>query len=267
MDIITKITKTKREYSITLNDEWVIRLDKKVVDRLSVGDSVDQYSLIKESYDKLYDLALNLSLNYLSYAMRCEAKIISYLNKKHFHGIIINDVLNRLKELKYVNDSDYIENFVRSKSASLIGRNKMKNDLIKKGIDIDLVNVSVDKFFTLKEEKDNLGQFITRQDRKNKDLFYREKKDKILNSAIRKGYDYALVNSLIDDFISEEEDINENIKLKEKIKRRFYKYLDKGEDINEVKYKVYPFFYKKGYSEEILNSVYNEILNSLDDLD
>ena len=264
MDVITKITKTKREYNVTINDEKVLRLDRKIISKLKVEDEVDIDELIKESYDDLYDTALNMALNYLSYAMRCEQEIVDYLDKKHFPDIVINDVLNRLLELKYVNDEDYIENFTRSKSASLIGRNKIKNDLIKKGIDVSLVIKTVERCFGIEEETENLSEFISKQDRKNSELFYREKRDKIINSAVRKGYDYKLINSVIDDIISEDENISENTKLKEKIKKRFYKYLNQGEEIEKVKYKVFPFFYAKGYSEEILNSVYYEILEEME---
>ncbi|WP_290772016.1 RecX family transcriptional regulator [Anaerofustis sp.] len=263
MDIITKITKSKREYSVTLNDEIVLRLDKKVLDKLSLFEEVDREELVKESYDYLYDKGLNLALNYLSYAARCENEVVEYLSKKHFPDIVVNDILNRLLELKDVNDEDYIESYVSSKSCALIGRNKMKNDLIKKGIDIEKISKVLERCFSEEEERDNLIKFIKKNNLKHKDLFYREKKEKTANAAVRKGYDYRLINSLIDDYLTEEENLIENEKVRENIRKKFFKYLDKGEDLIETKYKVYSFFMRKGYNEEVLNSVYEEILNDM----
>ncbi len=265
MDVVTNISKTKREYNVTFNDEITLRLDKKVIDKLTIMDEVDMEELIRESYDYLYESGLNLSLNYLSYAIRCEMEIITYLEKKHFPQIVINDILNRLLELRYVNDYDYSQSFIRTKVASLNGRNKIKNDLLKKGIKPDIVYSSLNEHFSEEEERENLIEFITKQNNKHRNLFLREKKDKIINAAIRKGYDYKLINSLIDEYISEDDSLNENEKIKEKIRKRFYRYLNKGEDLKSVKYKVYSFFYNKGYSEEILNNVYEEIESQIEE--
>ena len=76
MDVVTNISKTKREYNVTLNDEIILRLDKKVIDKLAVMDEVEMEELVKESYDYLYESGLNLSLNYLSYAMKWRLLLI-----------------------------------------------------------------------------------------------------------------------------------------------------------------------------------------------
>ena len=41
MDVVTNISKTKREYNVTFNDEITLRLDKKVIDKLTIMDEVD----------------------------------------------------------------------------------------------------------------------------------------------------------------------------------------------------------------------------------
>lgn len=265
MDFITDISKTKREYNVTINDEKTIRLDRKVINGLSLMDEVDIDKLIQESYDSLYESALNMSLNYLSYAIRCEAEIVKYLEKKHFPDIVINDVLNRLLELRYVSDEEYARSYIHSKAFSLNGSNRIKSELIRKGIDEKIVLDILEEEYPISEERDNLITFLKKQNEKYKNIFLREKKDKIINASMRKGYDYKLINSLIDEYVNESENLEQNEKLRQKIRKRFYRYLDKGEDIKIVKRKVYSFFFQKGYSEEILNDVYIEILDEMNE--
>lgn len=264
MDIITKVFKGKKESTLTINDDYTFKINPKKIEQYKTEEEINVKEVIKENYDYLYDAGFNMAINYLTYAQRCENDIKEYLNRKKFHYIIVNDIVNRLLELKYINDEEYIKNYILSKSSMLIGRNKLKYDLINKKINPDLVVKTLLLNFSKEEEIENLKQFILKQNNKYKNTFAKEKKTKIINSAIRKGYNYTLINNIIDEIIDfEDNNNNDNEILKEKIKKRFYKYINKNNDLNKAKYNVFSFYYKKGASEEILNEVYEEVKNEL----
>lgn len=132
--------------------------------------------LNEKEYEKLiFDLILSKTYFLLSrkdYTLKeLEMKLFfRYKNKE-----IIQKVLENLKEKSYINEFDYIINYVRSKK---YGRKRLEYELMKKGIKKELINEAYKEIEI--DEKEEIKKFLPKI--KDKD------KNKQINFLMRKGF-------------------------------------------------------------------------------
>ena len=61
----------------------------------------------KLSLDKVYEIALGKSFKYLSFRARSEKEVRDYLSKKEIPEIIINQTIQKLQDMKYLDDDEF----------------------------------------------------------------------------------------------------------------------------------------------------------------
>lgn len=71
-----------------------------------------------------YNEAFNQSVRYLSYKSRSEREIIDYLKEKDYDDEIIIKVIQRLKEIQYIDDDQFTIHYVNS---AIINKKKVEN--------------------------------------------------------------------------------------------------------------------------------------------
>ena len=162
---ITDIKRNRKDALITLNDDFSILIALKSLKKINIGDDVNLTDIVSDGREYLYDKAINLSYNYLSYAMRTKKEMENYLYDKHFHSSIVREVVKKLEEYKFIDDISYIKNFSRNKMEMLDGKNKIRTSLMKKGVDKDTIDEVSEDIFTYEKERDLTFKFIY----KNKD--------------------------------------------------------------------------------------------------
>lgn len=256
---ITDIKRNKKDALITLNDDFSILVALKSLKKLDIDDDVNLIDIVNDGREYLYDKAINLSYNYLSYAMRTKREMENYLYDKHFHSSIVREVIGKLEEYKFIDDKSYIKNFSRNKIDMLDGKNKIKTSLIKKGIDKNMIDEVFEDIFTYERERDLTFKFIYKNKDKYKNCFYKEKVDKMLAFGIRKGYSSSFLISAINEIVKD--NTGDEDKLKVKIEKKARQILRKEEDLKKARYKLFSYFYAKGADGEIINSVWNEVLD------
>lgn len=129
------------------------------------------------------------ALNYLSYRMRTEYEMRQYLKKKKYEEQFIDECILRLKEDNYINDSEFAEEYVEYGSRSLKSRKQIIYELIKKGVDKNIIE---QKLLNYDEEK-IISQLIDKK-YKNKSV----DSNKFILYMQRKGFNYGVVKKLID---------------------------------------------------------------------
>ena len=94
-------------------------------------------------------------VNYISYSPRTESQVKQYI-RKYFKKIgifelnidsesLIDEIVNKLKEYKYINDRDYAEMFVKSRLKNKPrSRYFLLSELLSKGIDKQMANEVLD---------------------------------------------------------------------------------------------------------------------------
>ena len=151
----------------------------------------------RETLAKGMDYALRL----LSFRMRTESELRDRLGKKGYDQVI-EQVVDRLKEMNYVNDAQYVEYFMRSK-AKPTGRQRLKYELLQKGVPRVLVESSLTVNYSPEQELAGARQLALRlwdqaQRRKikadsEKNTTSREHFKKIYSKLVTRGFSASII--------------------------------------------------------------------------
>ena len=100
----------------------------------------------------VYEKGLNYALYLLSLQMRTVYELRNKMNEKQYESEIIDRVIAYLKEVNYVDDVFYAQQYIRSRRAKY-GDYRIKMDLKRKGVSLGDVNLA---YLGLEEEEDTL---------------------------------------------------------------------------------------------------------------
>lgn len=199
--------------------------------------------------NKYYEM-YNLVLNYISFKMRSSSEIKEYLLKKDVSNEIINKILNDLYKNNILNDELYIASFINdSINLKDIGPLKIKNELIKKGFDENVIDEYLNKF------DDNIWEDkiknLMKKYLSNKRLSTNMIKLKILNDLNIKGYYKEMIYPLLDNI-----SLDDQNNIKEEYKKAYKKYSIKYKD-RELNNKIINYLLRKGYNYSDINKLIN----------
>ena len=136
------------------------------------------------------------ALRYLGIKMRSIKEIYEYLDKKMYSNEIINEVVEKLKKEKYLDDNLYASYYVVDRiKMSNDGPYKIMKDLEKKGICIEYINNSIIEFND-KVQQDKIDKLINKQIKSNHNKSSILLKKKILEYLINLGYDRSIILSI-----------------------------------------------------------------------
>ena len=168
----------------------------------------------------------------------------------------IDYVINKLKELDLIDDKAFIEDYLGYAEEKGIGKNKIKQELIKKGISIDEANKI--RFSSASEKKKALA-LIPSLERKYSKYSYEQKKQHIYNALLSKGFDHEIASIAINS-ISKKNEKDESLKLKNDYKKALTKYSKKYEG-RELKERIIRSLASKGYRYNDIN----RLIGGMDD--
>ena len=147
-----------------------------------------------------YDKALEKAMRYCAYQERCLSE-----PKEKFYtwGVRVSDqkkVLNELLELDYLNEDRFVESFVRGKfNIKRWGRNKIRLELVKKGIDSSKINLVIQEEISDEEYEETISLLIDRKINLSTETDQIKKRDKIYRFLINKGYESELVSKALNE--------------------------------------------------------------------
>lgn len=141
------------------------------------------------------------SINYISIRPRSVYEEIQYLNKQKINvrtdlkKQIIDSVLEKLKEKKYLDDNEFCKWLIDNRIAySLKSKMEIKSELSSKGVEGKIIRESINIYYNEEIEKE-IFEKIFQKKYGNLDLLEldRKKKLKISNYFQRKGFNYQLL--------------------------------------------------------------------------
>jgi regulatory protein len=198
---ITAITPQKRNksfYNIHIDNEYFCSLDDETIYymKLKEGMEVDSELLMRASEESTYKKALSYALNLLAKYYKTKRELAKKLKEKEYNEDTIKAVLDKLSELGYLNDEQYVEAFIRSKQDTSQGLNKrtLYNKLIQKGVDKDIIQQSLEN-----SDIDEYQNALEAAEKKLRSLKgeKREKKAKLYSFLYNKGFSYEICSKVI----------------------------------------------------------------------
>ena len=194
------------------DDAYIMSVNTFAHFALYDGKEITQEELGEILSHDLHSDLYERAVNYISYSPRTEYQVREYIQKylkksgvfelNIDHEKLTNEIIEKLKEYKYINDRDYAELFVKSRL-----KNKPKpryfllSELLSKGIDKELANeildvLMPDSFEILKRvyEKKYRDEPITFEDKKK------------ISFLQRKGFLWDDISKLVNSFSEKNDD-------------------------------------------------------------
>ncbi|MDZ5474564.1 recombination regulator RecX [Bacillus sp. 31A1R] len=259
MAIITKITvqKLKKDrYNIFLDygkgEEYAFSVDEDVLikNNLKKGLELDELFLSEITYQDDIRKAYNQSIQYLSRMMRTEKEIRTFLRGKELPEPVIQEVIHKLYEYKFLNDEDYAYSYVRTQmNTSDKGIDLIKRELREKGVQDQLIEKAIGEYpveAQIETAKKLCEKYVQKYNR-DSDRVIKQKLEQML---LRKGYHSHIINIAMEEVEIEKEQDEEMAALiyqGEKLQRKYSKFTG-----YEYEQKMKQALYRKGFSIDLI---------------
>lgn len=213
MNKITNIEIQKRNeerVNIYIDNEFAFACYKELVykEGLKKDMEVEIDSLKKIIAEEEFLKCKNSALRIVEKAYKTEKEMVDKLLQKGYEGIIIEKTIAFLKEYNFLNDEKYTLMYAKDKS-KIQGKNKIKYSLMKKGIDKETIENTLDSIDNNVEEETAYNLAIKKYrilSKKENDKY--KLNQKLIRFLLGKGYDYGLIKDVIKRITNEEVEAN-----------------------------------------------------------
>jgi regulatory protein len=207
--IITSIEeqkKNKNRANVFIDYSFAFGLEMETCYKcgLAKGMEIDKNFIDKVIIEEEKNKSLNYSLKLLSFKQRTKKELKNKLGEKGYEDDIIEETVKKLVDIGYIDDEKYVMYFIKEKTRlNKLGRNKIKFQLINKGIDNDIIEAGLEE---LEEDVvlQNALELVKKRVTRLNHLSEIEKNQKLYRFLLGKGYDYSIIKKVIND-LSEDE--------------------------------------------------------------
>ncbi|MGV8905569.1 MAG: hypothetical protein ACOH15_03100 [Acetobacterium sp.] len=208
--------------------------------------------------------AMDLAVKYLSFKARTEFEMVEYLKKKNMEEEIIDHVIAKLREYRYVNDEIYLKNYVEyNRQVTRYGSKRICQDLGRRGISDDLL-LNLEDLYPQEDEQSCCEAMAEKNQKKLHGQTVQQKRKKLYDSLSRLGYPSEMISRIIRTLdleeapieLSEDEIAQKEMKALAKFNRDYEKYerthKNKGYHGKDLEYRISKSLMGRGYPFETI---------------
>lgn len=266
MAIISKITTQKKStdrYNIFLDhgkgEEYAFSVDEGVLIKFNLkkGMELDDFTIVEINYQDGIRKAYNAAIQYLGRRMRAELEVRNYLREKDVEEPVIQEVIHKLYEYKFLDDLEFASSYVRTQmNTTDKGIELIRRELTEKGIKGESLETALTEYplekqiIKAREVWGKATKLKSRESERN----LRHKAEQLLQ---RKGFPFSIISILIEETRNnrrENEDEMDAIRYQGDKAHRKYKALI-GYDYQQ---KMKQTLYRKGFSIELIEEYLSE---------
>ena len=224
---------------LTLYEDVILKYDLLIKNDVDI-DLIDKIVEENRSYD-VYETALN----YIEIKMRNKKEIYKYLLNKGFDETLVNQTIEKLKNIGLLDSKSYITAFINDKiNLSNDGPYKIKKSLL----DLEFFESEIDDYLYKIDNniwKEKLEKIINKKKSIMKSKSYFMFINKMKNDLYNLGYDKDMIDEELSKIEYESNAIEKDF---DKAKKKYKE--DKTKIINSL--------LRKGYSYEEINSMFTK---------
>lgn len=147
---------------------------------------------------------MSYSVKYLSLRKRSEFELRKKLREKQFKAGVIDDAISKLKNSGLIDDSDYLESYLRElRERKRCGKKKIRFMLQKRGLSSKLIDKALSEI-TGEDERSNASVIAERKIRNLSKLPAAKKRDRLFRHLISQGFDYETTREAVGRLIKDE---------------------------------------------------------------
>jgi|SRR5690606_17169529 len=211
--IITKIEQAKKNESrvnIYLDNEFWIGLDKNELLKFNLfkGKEISEDERLEIEKSSTFTKLVDKVLRYINIRPRSIKELKDYLKRKDTDDESIENVIKYAEDKGYISDLKFAEWYAKNRfSFGKHGVNKIKAELIKKGVKQNIINnvLSSETYKSeefIDEQLDNIKEYAKKalKSIKHKDKF--DLKQKLIKRLLSRGYEYSQIKKVIEELLA-----------------------------------------------------------------
>lgn len=200
---IEKYELTKKNiYNVYLSNGEVLELNGKVItdNELLIKKDIDNELYDKLKRDNTICMLMDTSVKYIDRRLRSINELRDYLKNKEEDTIIIEEVIDKLIDYKYLDDDRFTKAFIKDKlNFTNWGDYKIKNELKRLGVNEEVIynnisNIDDNIYY------ERINKIIDKDISINKKYSGIKLKNKIYNHLLTLGYSKEKVISIINNY-------------------------------------------------------------------
>lgn len=200
---IEKYELTKKNiYNVYLSNGEVLELNGKVItdNELLIKKDIDNELYNKLKRDNTICMLMDTSVKYIDRRLRSINELRDYLKNKEEDTIIIEEVIDKLINYKYLDDDRFTKAFIKDKlNFTNWGDYKIKNELKRLGVNEEIIynnisNIDDNIYY------ERINKIIDKDISINKKYSGIKLKNKIYNHLLTLGYSKEKVISIINNY-------------------------------------------------------------------
>lgn len=200
---IEKYELTKKNiYNVYLSNGEVLELNGKVItnNELLIKKDIDNELYDKLKRDNTICILVDTSVKYIDRRLRSINELSDYLKNKEEDTIIIEEVIDKLIDYKYLDDDRFTKAFIKDKlNFTNWGDYKIKNELKRLGVNEEIIynnisNIDDNIYY------ERINKIIDKDISINKKYSGIKLKNKIYNHLLTLGYSKEKVISIINNY-------------------------------------------------------------------
>lgn len=200
---IEKYELTKKNiYNVYLSNGEVLELNGKVItdNELLIKKDIDNELYDKLKRDNTICILVDTSVKYIDRRLRSINELRDYLKNKEEDTIIIEEVIDKLINYKYLDDDRFTKAFIKDKlNFTNWGDYKIKNELKRLGVNEEIIynnisNIDDNIYY------ERINKIIDKDISINKKYSGIKLKNKIYNHLLTLGYSKEKVISIINNY-------------------------------------------------------------------
>ena len=185
--------------------------------------------------------AYDIAIKYISTKYRSIYETETYLSKKEIDKDVINDVISRLKEQKYLDDKVFAKAFINDRlKFSNYGPYKIKRELEEVKVAPNIVD-EVLSIFDVEVERERLSKLVPKYVKTIHNKSYVMMKNKVINYFSSLGYNRSIIEEFLGDIQYDDS------ASREKEYQKLHKKLSKKYSGSELELKIKEAMYRNGY--------------------
>ncbi len=256
MNIKKFIKVGKAKYNLILDNNLSVTLNEEVIlnNDLLLKKTIDKKTLEKLMRENNVENIISKCIHYISVRIRSKKEMYTYLNKITDDKNIIDNVIKRLEDNKYINDEVFTQLYINDKiNLTNYGTYKIRNDLLMHNIDKNIIDKYINKVDdSILRNKINkiISNGIKNNDKYSKKMLIA----KLTNKLISLGYDKEMINEEFNNY-----EIEENGDIIKKEFDKIYNILTLKNKYDEytLKNKIIQKMMQKGYSYSEINKLFD----------
>jgi len=186
---------------ITFSDKSVFEISEDVFISiaLEIGSEVDDEYLVELEEKENMHQALHAALSLLNYRLRSTAELYKRLTEKGYNPDIVERVIEKLNEKKFLNDETFARAFIHDKiNSRLLGPVVLRRELFPHKLDKEIVEKLLQQAYVEMPEEELVERLIEKRKIKKGQKMTQKERNRLISYLQRRGHQWNVIRTVFD---------------------------------------------------------------------